>query len=45
MAPEIMRGKYDDKVDMWSAGVLLYEILSDGNYVIKNTYIYFIIIK
>ena len=30
MAPEIFNGKYDNKVDLWACGVLLYELLSGG---------------
>ena len=35
MAPELMTGSYDEKIDLWSAGVLLFEILSGGLFV-KN---------
>ena len=30
MAPEIMTGKYDEKCDLWSVGILLYVLISGG---------------
>lgn len=38
MAPEILKGEFDEKCDMWSLGVILYYTMS-GIYVnILNTY-------
>ena len=28
MAPEVLKGSYNDKADMWSLGVLLYTLVS-----------------
>ena len=28
MAPEVIQGEYDDKCDMWSTGVLMYQLLT-----------------
>lgn len=34
MAPEIYTGEYDEKIDMWSLGIMIYLMLS-GNYPYK----------
>ena len=34
MAPEIFTGVYENKVDLWACGVVLFETLSGGQMVI-----------
>ena len=41
MAPEIIIGSYDEKVDIWSAGVVLYELFTNKELLINDFEKYF----